>query len=158
MFAFVFHLWIDSLGYAQTIKDCNPTSLIHLLHLLHVWLYFPPCPRSATTLLVFSARPKSSIVSHWPESIRKIVQYSLASSPLVQRSQKWFTSPSKSSNTRPAVLEVSGNPVFCLTEGLVSLSIILLPCPSLPWIPKGWTYRSLHFPGVATDHISFLLT
>jgi hypothetical protein len=30
------HLWIDSLGYAQTIKDCNPTSLMDLSHVLHV--------------------------------------------------------------------------------------------------------------------------
>jgi hypothetical protein len=82
--------------------------------------------------LVFSARPQSSIVSHYLESVRKIIQYSIASSPLVRQSQKWFASPSKSSNTRPAVLEVSGNPVSCLAEDVVILSIILLPCPSLP--------------------------
>jgi hypothetical protein len=56
------------------------------------------------------------------------------------------------------MLEVSGNPIFCFTEGLVSLSIILLLCPSLPWIPKGRTYCSLHYSGVATGRISFLLT
>jgi hypothetical protein len=55
----------------------------------------------------------------------------LASSSLVQQSQKLFSSPSKLSNTCPVVLEVSGNSVFCLTEGLVSLSIVLLHCPSL---------------------------
>jgi hypothetical protein len=82
--------------------------------------------------LVFSACPESNIVLHYPESVRKIIQYSLASSPLVQQSWKWFALLSKSSNTHPAVLEVSGYPVFCLAEGLVSLSIILLPCPSLP--------------------------
>jgi hypothetical protein len=69
MFRIVFHLWLESLGYAQTIKDCNSTSLIHVSHVSHVSLDFPPCLRSTMMFLVLSTHPQSSIVPHCPESV-----------------------------------------------------------------------------------------